>query len=113
MNLLASPRADAWGVVTIAEWGGYLVQVMPMLFNDRLVLTPETAPLGYDYGWCYPKGGAAHLAAAAWDPQNEGEPVGYIKAVTRGRPPGETAYECAMRDAAILRGILAADPGID
>ena len=106
MDLLPNPTADEYGAVTVAHWGGYLVQIVPMLFNDRLVLTPESDPYIYDYGWCYPKGGAAHLAAQAWDPGTEGEPVGYIKAVHKGRPPGETAHEVSMRDAAILRGIL-------
>lgn len=86
------PTTDLYGTVTVGRYGGWLVQIMPMLYNDRLVLTPEEMPFVYDFGWCYPKGGAAHLAARAWDPDAEGEPVGFIKAVhTRPRAAGEVA----------------------
>lgn len=97
MKLLDAPTVDAWGTVTIGRWGGWLVQVMPMIFNDRLVLTPEQFEGAfYDYGWCYPKGGAAHLAALAWDPATEAEPTGYIKAVGwRSRAAGEQASDAA------------------
>lgn len=83
---LDEPMVDGYGTVTIGSWGGWLIQVCPMIFNDRLVLTPETALGAYDFGWCYPKGGAASLAAHLWNPATEAEPVGYIKAV---RPVGE------------------------
>lgn len=83
---------DDYGTLTIGTWGGYLVQIMPMLFNDRLILTPQTATWGYDHGWCYPKGGAAFLAALVWDPATEAEPAGYKKRATAGeRQPGEIA----------------------
>jgi hypothetical protein len=87
-----SPVADQYGIVTIGRFGGWLVQISPMIFNDRLILEPENDRGFYDYGWCYPKGGAAHLAALAWDPETEGEPVGFIKAVhPRPRRAGEVA----------------------
>jgi hypothetical protein len=76
---------DTYGVVTIGRWGGWLIQIVPMIYNDRLVLTPEDNQSGYDFGWCYPKNGAAELAARVWDPRTQGEPAGFIKAV-RGRP---------------------------
>ncbi len=82
---------DRYGVCTVARWGGYLVQIMPMLYNDRLILTPEDAPMGYDYGWCYAKGGHAFAAAALWNPDTEAEPMGYIKAIRSGRRAGERA----------------------
>jgi hypothetical protein len=89
---LQEPTTDAYGTVTIGSWGGWSIQICPMLFNDRLVLTPEACPLVYDYGWCYPKGGAAELAARAWDPATQAEPIGYIKAVmATPRRAGETA----------------------
>jgi hypothetical protein len=88
---LDEPVIDEYGTVTIGSWGGWLIQVCPMLFNDRLVLTPQDNPLVYDYGWCFPKGGAAVLAAMVWDPATQAEPVGYIKAVmTTPRRAGET-----------------------
>lgn len=90
---LDEPTRDEYGTVTLGRWGGWLIQIMPMLFNDRLVLTPEGFPCVYDYGWCFPKGGAAHLAALAWNPATEAEPAGYIKAIYMGRlrRVGETA----------------------
>jgi len=75
------PVADKWGTVTVGEWGGYLIQIMPMIYNDRLVMAPKRAPLLYDYGWCYPKGVAAMLAALTWDPAEFGEPHGFIKRI--------------------------------
>jgi hypothetical protein len=91
--MLDEPTRDRYGTLTltIAEWGGWWVQVMPMIFNDRVVLTPKAAPMFIDYGWCYPKGAAALLAVRLWNPETEAEPVGYIKAVVKGRRPGERA----------------------
>ncbi|MBF9135151.1 hypothetical protein I0C86_40445 [Plantactinospora sp. S1510] len=78
------------GLVTLGRWGGWLVQVMPMLYNDRLILTPQSFQSVYDFGWCYPKGGAAELAARVWDPEVQGEPAGFTKAVGNARRrPGE------------------------
>lgn len=92
IDWLDPPTVDGYGRLTIGRWGGYLIDVCPMLFGDRLVLTPETTPGYYDHGWCYPKGGAAVLAALAWDPAVEAEPVGYIKRATATlRRAGETA----------------------
>lgn len=92
IEFLDEPTADLYGTVTIGRWGGWLVQIVPMIFNDRLVLTPESLPEVYDHGWCFPKGGAAHLAAVAWNPAIEAEPVGFIKAVAGTRAVGDTAY---------------------
>lgn len=67
---------------TIKETATHLVEVIPMIFNDRLVLTPKAAPEVYDYGWCYDQGGPAILAALAWDPATEAEPVGFKERAT-------------------------------
>lgn len=67
-------------VYTIKETETHLVEVIPMLFNDRVVLTPKTCLWVYDYGWCYDKGGAAFYAAYLWNPDTEAEPAGYKKA---------------------------------
>lgn len=91
MKLLDRPVIDQYGVITVAEYGGWFVQAMSMLFNDRIVLAPVTEPRVYDYGWCFPKGGAAGLALLAWNPDTEGEPVGYTKAINGHRQPGEKA----------------------
>lgn len=85
---------DEYCTVTIGRWGGYLVQIVPMIFNDRLVMTPECFPLIYDFGWCFPKGPAAYLAAAAWNPETEAHPPGHIKAVV-DRSPGA---RCACQE---------------
>lgn len=93
---LSTPRVDGYGRITYGRWGGYLIDVCPMLVNDRLVLTPETCEYVYDYGWCYPKGGAALLAARAWDPETQAEPPWYIKAINVEGPPrraGQRARE--------------------
>lgn len=90
---------DEHGTITIGRWGGWIVQIVPMIYNHRLVLSPEDAPEVYDYGWCYPQSDEyssslppALGAAIMWDPQTEGEPHGYIKAIgTKRREPGEVA----------------------
>lgn len=86
------PEVDGYGRITYGRWGGWFLDVCPMLFNDRLVLTPEDNTEVYDYGWCYPKGGAAYVALRAWDPATQGEPAGFIRAVGADRrAAGETA----------------------
>lgn len=60
------------------EW---IVSVSPMLFGDRILLTNKQLdyPYGCTAGWCYDKGGAAVLAALAWDIETEHEPAGFKK----------------------------------
>lgn len=82
---------DDYLTATLGTWGGYLVQVMPMIFNDRLVLTPARSPQFIEHGWCYSKGGAAGLAALAWSPDVQAEPLGFIKRTGPLRRAGETA----------------------
>lgn len=92
IELYEQPQFDDYGTVTIGEWGGYRIQILPMGFNDRLALNPKTAQWGYDHGWCYDKGGAAILAALVWDPETEAEPPGYKKRATHGlRKAGQKA----------------------
>lgn len=93
ITLLEEPEIDEWGTVTLGTWENYLVQIMPMIYNDRIVLTPAFNRLFVDFGWCYDKGGAAYLAAAVWDPATEGEPKGFKKRVARERQPGERAFD--------------------
>lgn len=68
---------DEYGTITIKRVGDDVVQVMPMIYNDRIVIAD--APLSYRHGWCYDKGGAAILAALVWDPETEDAPAGYKK----------------------------------
>lgn len=90
IDFYAQPVIDDYGVMTLGEWGGYLVQIMEMAFNHRLILTPANGIGGYDHGWCYDKGGVALLAALAWNPDSQGEPLGFKRRATAGlREPGE------------------------
>lgn len=67
--------------VVVKETDEWIVSVSPMIFNDRVLLTHKQRDYPYwcTAGWCYDKGGAAVLAALAWDIDNEREPVGYKK----------------------------------
>lgn len=94
IEFLELPVIDDFNTMTVGSWGGYLVQIMPMIFNDRIVLTPASSPYGYDHGWCYDKGAAAILALLTWSPDTQGEPEGYKKRATAGvRQPGEMARD--------------------
>lgn len=68
----------------VKETATHYVEVIPMLYNWRLVRTPKVSPLTYDRGWCYQGTGPATfttvvLAAWAWDGSDETEPAGYFK----------------------------------
>lgn len=78
ISWVENPQPDGYGQTVIGFYGGWTVFLWSLGFNDRLVLG-ESDGTPY-YGWCYRKGGAAHLAAMAWDPEAHGEPSGYIKA---------------------------------
>lgn len=112
MDLDGTFDTDGYGTCTIAHWGGWRVQLMPMLYNARLVLTPEACPGVYDFGWCYPTHVSATVAAAAWDPETDGEPPGFIKAATAvRRRPGQKAADGSpgAEHAAFLGAILGID----
>lgn len=61
--------------------GPWLVSVVPMIYNDRVVLTHLCQyPMGLSVGgWCYDKGIAAPIAAGLWDPTKDPRPEGYKK----------------------------------
>jgi hypothetical protein len=66
--------------VIVKETAEWIVSVAPMIFNDRVLLTHQSEyPDFWTAGWCYDKGGAAFLAAIAWDPDAEPAPVGFKK----------------------------------
>lgn len=80
-NDLASrvhPNDDATAY-RVGETETAFIEVVPMLFNDRIIIVPKSAPHTYDRFWCYQKGGAAILAALAWGGADDTEPVGWIK----------------------------------
>jgi hypothetical protein len=64
---------------TAAEWSDHWVDVLPMIYNHRIVLTPMTDPMTYDAGWCYPSLEAAVVALKGWNPDVQKEPSGYLK----------------------------------
>lgn len=64
----------------IREDDEYYVHVRPMIFNDRILLTrKDEYPKSWVAGYCYDRGVAAFLAAAAWDPKTQKRPKGYKK----------------------------------
>lgn len=75
-----------YGETTIGYYGGWAVKIVAMIFNDRLVLSDESPFGGPRYGWCFPKGGAAHLAAMAWDPEIEGGRPATLRRSLAGEP---------------------------
>lgn len=86
-----APTWDAersvWRVKTTSNWH---VEIIPMMFNYRVVLTPVDNLHSWDHGWCYFGKSAlvmaaAVLAAQAFDPETESAPAGYDKALTGRR----------------------------
>ena len=58
----------------------FYVHVAPMIFNHRILLTPESEyPYGWEGGWCYPDKDSAVAAAQAWDPETQLRPEGFAK----------------------------------
>lgn len=73
----------AWVIKRTEHW---VVMVTPMLFNDRvLISTHEEMDYFWTAGWCYDKGAAAVLAANAFDPETETDPVGFKKLAADNR----------------------------
>lgn len=73
-------------IVAVTEH--WIVSVTPMIYNDRVVLSRlerDEWRTGYVAGFCYDKGGSAILAALAWDPEVDREPVGYKKVAADAR----------------------------
>jgi hypothetical protein len=68
----------------VGETEDYLIEVVPMIYNHRVVMTPKSCLDCYDYGWCFPSLLAAIAALRLWDPVTEREPIGFIKRVGAG-----------------------------
>lgn len=73
------------GSFRIKEGDDWVISIMPMIFNDRVIFSYKDEYPNYSAGWCYDKGGAAALAAAAWDPDTQRKPVGYKKEAVDAR----------------------------
>ncbi|MGI6797701.1 hypothetical protein [Gordonia sihwensis] len=94
-SVAPTPVADGVWCIKTRDDGQYCIDVIAMLLNYRVVLSPTADEhLTYDAGWCYFGHGhadsgvtrtmksaavAAVLAAAAWD--GYGEPAGYDKRI--------------------------------
>lgn len=63
----------------VKETATHYIDLVPMIYNVRVVMTPKDAPLGYDAGWCYPGLLEAAAAVEAWDPDTQHRPEGFIK----------------------------------
>lgn len=98
---------DEYRRVTIGEWGGYLIQILSMGFNERIVMTPAAFRGVIDYGWCYDRGPTALMAALVWNPETEAEPAGFKKVAgmggrTAGRKSGPLSDNAVQGLALIL-----------
>lgn len=86
MTCIDTTTLNGRGCYSVKETEHYYVEIAPMIFNYRVVITPKASPDGYEAGWCYFGRTAASLtravlAAAAFDPETETAPVGYDKAL--------------------------------
>lgn len=70
---------DDGTALRIGETETHIIEVIPMLYNDRIIWAPKRNPLFVDRFWCYERGAAAVLAALVWDGAADTEPVGWIK----------------------------------
>lgn len=88
------PGRYDFGQLTVGVWGGYLVQIVRMVVNHRVLMTAsDPHDLGsWDFGWCYESAPAALAAVAVWNPQTEAEPPGYAR-----RPPTATVRVAGQR----------------
>ena len=94
LDLHPTPLADGGWCVKIRADQQFCIDVLPMMYNYRVVLSPITSSRHqtYAHGWCYFGHGvtedgvprtmrsakaAALMAAAAWD--GYGHPPGYDK----------------------------------
>lgn len=73
---------------TIQSTATHHIDLMPMLFNYRIVMTPRRCPGVWDHGWCYEGGSMDEeddllvvtlIHALAWDPDKTAEPFGFFK----------------------------------
>ena len=84
----AEPARDVPALGFNVEIGGHVVKVtdtwvvavVPMIFNDRVILCRvDEWRTGITAGFCYDKGAAAAIAAQMWDPHVDADPLGFKK----------------------------------
>lgn len=79
---------------TLARWDDWLIELVPMLSNHRIVMTPVADLRVWDFGWCFRGPTLAILSMLGWDPSIGDEPAGWHKRATTvirqapDRPPG-------------------------
>lgn len=87
------------GGVRVKETDTHYVDVLPMIYNWRIVTTPKVNENIYDRGWCYSgrESSQAILQAMAWNPEEQAEPDGWVKQAApptgRRRPNGDASQE--------------------
>lgn len=69
----------------IAETETHWVDLLKMIYNARIALTPKSCPLVIDRAWCYRNTTEAMLAVGVWDPETDEAPTWWIKEVMTGR----------------------------
>ena len=75
-GLVWNPERMCWSV---GETETHFIEILPMILNHRVVLTPKAHPETYDAGWCYARLEDALGAVQNWDPETQPEPAGYKK----------------------------------
>lgn len=84
-------KVDDNATVTLGEWNGYYIQILPQGCTNRLVMARIAVAGVYDYGWCFESGPDAALAAVVWNPRRDPEPYGFTMRIGAKRLAGERA----------------------
>jgi hypothetical protein len=74
-------KLNDYGSYTLKTTATHNIDLVLMITNWRIVMTPKDFVYVWDHGWCY--SGHSLLvpvaAAFAWDPDTEAEPLGFVK----------------------------------
>lgn len=91
MRIYDEPATNDRECLTLAEDDEHYYDLIPMLFNYRLVMTPKDNTGIWDWGWCYPDALTAIAALHIWDPTTQNEPQFWRKRPTRAARRAPTA----------------------
>jgi hypothetical protein len=91
MELLTQFDMDEFAYLTVAKYGGWDVKIVETRRDFQVLLQPEKGNrFDTDFSWSYHNGVDALQALKDWDPETEGEPRGFIRAIHEvPREPGE------------------------
>ena len=81
-----------YGALRYGETETHFIDLIPMFYTVRVVLTKKTDTTGYEKAWCYPSLLAAYAAVLVWDPATEPTPAGWVKEAHTGRRPNGEVY---------------------